>query len=56
MKNCNVSHSKGNGLFVCNGGSMTIDGNVLFHLSCLTFNGGGFGTSGFGFGNRQHRR
>ena len=27
MKNCNVSHSKGNGLYVYSGGLMTIDGN-----------------------------
>ena len=27
MKNCNVSHSKDNGLCVWNGGLMTIDGN-----------------------------
>jgi parallel beta-helix repeat protein len=28
MKNCNVSHSKGSGLDVVNGGLMTIDGNA----------------------------
>ena len=28
MKNCNVSHSKGNGLYVWNNGLMTISGNA----------------------------
>jgi hypothetical protein len=28
MKNCNVSHSKGSGLFVGSSGLMTIDGNA----------------------------
>ena len=35
MKNCNVSHSKWNGLLVEDGGSMTIDGNATtVHHNC----------------------
>jgi len=35
MKNCNVSHSKWNGLSVWNGGLMTIDGNgTTIHHNC----------------------
>jgi hypothetical protein len=35
MKNCNVSHSKWSGLFVCDGGLMTIDGNgTTIHHNC----------------------
>jgi len=35
MKNCNVSHSKGSGLRVRNGGLMTIDGNgTTIHHNC----------------------
>jgi hypothetical protein len=35
MKNCNVSHSKGSGLRVYNGGLMTIDGNgTTIHHNC----------------------
>merc|ERR1711865_1011117 len=42
MKNCNVSHSKGNGLFVGDGGLMTIDGNA----TAIHHNG----TDGWGYG------
>ena len=42
MKNCNVSHSKYSGLFVFNGGLMTIDGNA----TTIHHNG----TGGFGYG------
>jgi hypothetical protein len=35
MKNSNVSHSKGSGLFVINGGLMTIGGNgITIHHNC----------------------
>ena len=35
MKNCNVSHSKYHGLWVENGGLMTIDGNeTTIHHNC----------------------
>ena len=35
LKNCNVSHSKKCGLFACNGGLMTIDGNgTTIHHNC----------------------
>ena len=35
MKNCNVSHSKESGLYVWNGGLMTIDGNgTTIHHNC----------------------
>jgi len=42
MKNCNVSHSKGNGLVVGDGGLMTIDGNA----TTIHHNG----TGGWGYG------
>ena len=42
MKNCNVSHSKGSGLIVGNGGLMTIDGNA----TTIHHNG----TDGYGYG------
>jgi len=42
MKNCNVSHSKGNGLWVYNDGLMTIDGNA----TTIHHNG----TGGFHYG------
>ena len=42
MKNCNVSHSKGNGLGVYNGGLMTIGGNA----TTIHHNG----TNGYGYG------
>merc|ERR1712166_1345794 len=39
MKNCNVSHSKYSGLYVQDGGLMTIDGNgTTIHHNCT--NGG----------------
>jgi len=42
MKNCNVSHSKGSGLFVGGGGLMTIDGNgTTIHHNCTSGNGYG---------------
>ena len=45
MKNCNVSHSKGNGLSVWDGGLMTIDGNA----TTIHHNGtsGGYGLRAF---------
>ena len=37
MKNCNVSHSNYDGLAVCNGGLMTVDGNATtIHHNCNT--------------------
>jgi len=43
MKNCNVSHSKGSGLDVYDGGLMTIDGNATtIHHNCTN----GYGSYG----------
>jgi uncharacterized protein YkuJ len=44
MKNCNVSHSARSGLFVMEGGLMTIDGNgTTIHHNCTNGNSGEYG-------------
>merc|ERR1711865_1267975 len=44
MKNCNVSHSKGSGLCVWDGGLMTIDGNgTTIHHNCTNGNSDNYG-------------
>ena len=44
MKNCNVSHSKCNGLLVQDGGLMTIDGNgTTIHHNCTDGDSGHYG-------------
>jgi hypothetical protein len=44
MKNCNVSHSKYDGLGVCDGGLMAISGNgTTIHLNCTNGNSHDYG-------------
>ena len=43
MKNCNVSHSKRNGLYVGYFGSMTIGGNTTVHHNCTRGNSDHYG-------------
>jgi len=54
MKNCNVSHSKGSGIWVGNGGLMTIEGNgTTIHHNCTDGDSGFYGldTNTFSLGS-----
>jgi len=55
MKNCNVSHSKWSGLYVQNGGLVTIDGNgTTIHHNVTGKRSGYYGLCTYGFSSSIH--